>query len=376
MERKLALFIWALILAAGSLFPAPAQAQSQNCSLNTGNNATYIFPVEVAGSFGGTALATGDVVYAYTTQGICVGSRTWQAGSANWITVWGDDEMTDEVDGMLVGESIRFQVYDASANVTYTNTSATYSEGNGSYAVNGINVFSAFGEGAGRFADLRVMLQGPYSAATHLMGAALVRDGFLPPAQPFSDAAYQNGPMKYAGSEAVSAGFFAAHPNVVDWVLVELRTSAEASSKAGQRAGFLLTDGRVVDLDGSSPISFNGLSGSAYYVVVRHRNHLPVMSASAVDFSSGTGAYDFTNAQNKAFGSYAMKELESSVFGLYAGDADGNGQIANSDTIIRWWPEIGTAGYRMGDFNLNGQVQNSDKFLYWWPNIGIGKQVP
>ncbi len=50
-----------------------------------------------------------------------------------------------------------------------------------------------------------------------------------------------------------------------------------------QRAGLLKSDGTIVDLDGESPLRFNVPPGD-YYIKVEHRNHLSVMSATAITF--------------------------------------------------------------------------------------------
>ena len=42
--------------------------------------------------------------------------------------------------------------------------------------------------------------------------------------------------------------------NIVDWVLVELRTGTAAETKVAARAAFLKSDGTIVDIDGTSPI--------------------------------------------------------------------------------------------------------------------------
>ena len=68
-------------------------------------------------------------------------------------------------------------------------------------------------------------------------------------------------------------------PDIVDWVLVELRTGTAAGTKVATRAAFLKSDGTIVDTDGTSPVQFTGLSAGNYYIVIRHRNHLAIMSA-------------------------------------------------------------------------------------------------
>ena len=71
-----------------------------------------------------------------------------------------------------------------------------------------------------------------------------------------------------------------------------------------------------------------------------------------------------------------MKEMEAGVWGLYTGDANGNGQIQTNDKNDYWRLEVGMSGYKDSDFNLDGQVQTSDKNDYWRSNVGRGTQVP
>ena len=201
------------------------------------------------------------------------------------------------------------------------------------------------------------------------MSTALNASGALPTAQPYAAA-----PWNYAGDEQVDAGFFAAHPDVVDWVLVELRD--DATTVAGRRAAFLRRDGSVVDLDGLGLVSFASLSGTspgARFVAVFHRNHLAAMSPVAVAPAAGVYTHDFRSGD--AIGFNPLKDLGEGVFGLYAGDGDGDEQVQNDDKNAVWRSQVGLAGYRAGDFNLNAQVQNDDKNIFWRPNVGRASPV-
>ncbi len=213
--------------------------------------------------------------------------------------------------------------------------------------------------------EARLFLEGPYEAGQ--MNADLA--DALPTSQP-----YQAAPWHYAGGESVPAGFFDAHPDVVDWVLLELR--ADPASVAGRRAALLRSDGSVVDLDGAGPVGFPELTGlplDARFVAVFHRNHLAAMSPAAVAPAGNLYAHDFRGGA--AFGFNPLKDLGGGAFGLYAGDGDGDGQVQNDDKNVVWRAEVGLAGYRAGDFNLNGQVQNDDKNGYWRPNVGRASPV-
>ena len=83
--------------------------------------------------------------------------------------------------------------------------------------------------------------------------------------------------------------------NVVDWILVQLR-STDSGSAVASKSAFLYKDGRVVNDDASSGVIELDAADGDYYIVIKHRNHLSVMSASKVSLNSSTSTlYDFTN---------------------------------------------------------------------------------
>ncbi len=68
-------------------------------------------------------------------------------------------------------------------------------------------------------------------------------------------------------------------------------------------------------------------------------------------------------------GAKPMASLGGSKYGMYAGDANGNGAINATDYLIVQ-PNIGTGnGYSNSDLNLNGAVNATD-YLFTQPNIG------
>jgi hypothetical protein len=165
---------------------------------------------------------------------------------------------------------------------------------------------------------------------------------------------------------------------ITDWVLVQLRSTFDGSPITSKSA-FLHKDGRIVADDGiTGHIEMNASPGN-YYIVLKHRNHLAVMSNSAVSFSNPptVTSYDFNTSSEQFYGGIdAAKDLEPNVLGMIAGDANSNGQIQNNDIENYWKIANGTSGYKNSDFNLNGQVQNNDNENYWKQNNGRGSQVP
>src|SRR5262249_14140456 len=112
--------------------------------------------------------------------------------------------------------------------------------------------------------------------------------------------------------------------NIVDWVLVELRTTASGTS-VEKKACFLRNDGTIVGTDGSSLPCFAVPDGN-YYVIIRHRNHLAIMTTSAISLSISSSLYDFTAGPSQAYGTSPTK-LVGSVYAMWGSDVNANGQL-------------------------------------------------
>jgi hypothetical protein len=136
-------------------------------------------------------------------------------------------------------------------------------------------------------ASIKVFLEGPFSNGS--MRTDLNAAGYIPVSQPYNTA-----PWNYVGAESVTS----IPTGVVDWVLVQLRSSTTTTIAA--RAGFLKSDGAVVDTNGTDPVAFTGIPPGDYYVVIRYRNHLTIMSTGAMTLNSLSSLYDFTTSQSQA----------------------------------------------------------------------------
>ncbi|GAB4321338.1 MAG: hypothetical protein Kow00127_13750 [Bacteroidales bacterium] len=232
--------------------------------------------------------------------------------------------------------------------------------------------------------NLTLFLQGPY-AGGGTMVTELYNNGYIPltqpygPALPYYDINDQNSiPWYYTGTESVAA----IPANVVDWVLVQLRDAdiadnATSATAIATQPAFLLNDGTVTDLDGVSPLTFNVTPAQNLFAVVFHRNHLGIMSNNPLTASGSDYSYDFSTGETQVYGgANGHIELEPGVWGMIAGDGNGNGLIQNSDETQVWKVDLGSSGYLGGDFNMNGLSQNDDETSIWKVNLGGGGQVP
>jgi hypothetical protein len=220
--------------------------------------------------------------------------------------------------------------------------------------------------------NLKVFLEGPFSNTEMNTSLNPVQ---IPLSQPFHVE-----PWNYNGLENVLE---IPNENIVDWVLVELRDATSSSvatqnSMIIQQAGFVLKNGIVSGLDGVSNLRFDVYYSDSLYAVVRHRNHLGIMSAFALKQTLGDiYIYDFTNNNSQSYGgSLAVKEMATGIWAMISGDANANGIIDNLDKDLHWSDEAGVSGYYQSDLNLDSQVNNIDKNDYWRPNEGQAVQVP
>ena len=207
---------------------------------------------------------------------------------------------------------------------------------------------------------LKVMLQGPYNSGTGLMKTDLNTGSQIPSSQPFNTAPWNYNIVQSATPTSTS----------VDWVLVELRS--DMNTVVGRRAGLLNNDGTVsisVD-DASYPLVH---SGDSYFIVVWHRNHMPVMSATAKQMP--VSSFDLTvngNLYGNTTNNVAIN-LGGGIYGMIAGDVTHNGVLHYSGPgndrgaiIAKIAETVGsgatinsvvTGGYWFADVNLNNELR-------------------
>jgi hypothetical protein len=219
------------------------------------------------------------------------------------------------------------------------------------------------------FVDLSAFLEGPFNGTN--LNTTLNSEGLLPLSQPFNSS-----PWNYSGTESVPS---IPNGEIVDWLLVELRdavnaTSATPSTRISRKAAFIKSDGTIASMDGESELHFDVNIIDNLFVVIWHRNHLGMMSAFALTESGGVYSYNFTTAMGMAYLN-GQKSLNGNVYGMFAGNADGNPEIDIAD-LTYWQTQAGTKGYKSGDFSMDGEVNNPDKNDHWFENISVQSQVP
>jgi hypothetical protein len=176
--------------------------------------------------------------------------------------------------------------------------------------------------------DIKAFLEGLYDPVNHQMNKAQDWDGSA-----FVD--------KWPGT-------------VADVITVELHDAANYSN--------IVTTITDVELnqDGSASFELSELYTGTYYITIKNRNHIETVSKNSISFSSGNISYDFTTAATQAYGDN-QTELETGVFGIYAGEINHDGFININDAgIVNASVLNGDIGYFVTDINGNGEVNIND----------------
>lgn len=236
---------------------------------------------------------------------------------------------------------------------------------------------------------LRVMLEGPYDASTGLMNDALRSLPAFPLTDPYPALGYAHTGGGNNGSIPPAVLIVSGDDAIADWLLIELRGSIAPATVLASRSVLLQRDGDVVELDGSTPVSF-AMSPGLYHVAVRHRNHLGAMTKDPVMVSNGMGLLDFTDAATETYGAEAMTSISGNfpTEALWSGDTSFDGELkyvgSNNDRdpiLVDIGGSVPTSVlpnvYSSNDCNLDGTVmyvgQGNDRDPIL---VNIGGSVP
>ncbi|MCB0792453.1 MAG: beta-propeller fold lactonase family protein [Flavobacteriales bacterium] len=202
--------------------------------------------------------------------------------------------------------------------------------------------------------NLRANMEGAYDGTA--MRSDLRDNGVLPNTDPYG--------MGVQANPDVLAFTGLASP--VDWAMVELRDNSDPSVVVDSKPVLVQRSGNLMDATGEQTIVFAGVPAGDYHVVVRHRNHLGVMTYDPVLLQDMGTLIDFTEPATATWGTNAQKN-DNGVMVAWMGDVTGDGVIkytgANNDRdpiLVRIGGTIPTAtanGYYPEDVNLNGTVK-------------------
>lgn len=167
----------------------------------------------------------------------------------------------------------------------------------------------------------KAFLQAAYVSGSNLMSDKLrTPTNLIPLSDPYRVAPYNNvfvhvnNPVAEVADPGVFADQANANDDIVDWVFLELRNNATPGNTVLQtRSALLQRDGDVVDINGTSAVTFNNVPSGNYTIAIKHRNHLGISTdpetftplldeknstATLVDFTTTSHIYGTTSAAN------------------------------------------------------------------------------
>lgn len=218
----------------------------------------------------------------------------------------------------------------------------------------------------GKVVKLRAFLQGPYQTLTSNMSKALNTGNLIPKKHPYDVA-----PYNYAGGETI----YSFPTDMVDWVLVSAATAQTNASVVETRAALLKQNGDIVDIvTGSTGLNFYTLGSGNYYFIVRHRNHVSIVSSTSFAVPNATlynySSLNLTGTKQVATGVYAMKAGNSNSNDLSTKTLPSNvkNMVINAGDFSLWKASNPILNkYEPADYNLD-KVVNSNDFSLWKGN--------
>ncbi len=221
--------------------------------------------------------------------------------------------------------------------------------------------------------QIKALLQGPSvtNGGSALMKDGLRQKGYVPTAEPYKHF------DKYrlandGGNEISDPALFDVEGNdaIVDWLLVELRHGNRQDSIVATRSGLLQRDGDLIGPDGDSILHFDLVRSGNYYVAIRHRNHLGVVTEATTTLSPTPVLFDFRSPSLPVKGTGTRVMLNNGNMALWGGDYNGNRQAVyqgpNNDILQLFFDVMTNSdntsnlanfimdGYLMTDFDLDG----------------------
>ncbi|MEM1119665.1 MAG: SdrD B-like domain-containing protein [Bacteroidota bacterium] len=229
--------------------------------------------------------------------------------------------------------------------------------------------------------QLKSMLQG---AMIENNGDGLMRDnlrklGLIPHQEPYTGM-WRFTHVASGGGEVMDTTLLeiSGRDAIVDWVFVELRDASDINNVLATKSALIQCDGDVIDVKGDSILIFPNAKVGDYYVSVRHRNHLGLVTLSTRTFSPSNAPFvDFTYDFTPVVGTNSSVEMDN-LEALWSGDLNSDGKVIyqgpNNDIFYiflhvlqdannkDFLPNFISTGYTNDDFNLDGSV------IYQGPN--------
>ncbi|MEM6348410.1 MAG: lamin tail domain-containing protein, partial [Bacteroidota bacterium] len=221
----------------------------------------------------------------------------------------------------------------------------------------------------------KAILEGPYSTTDSRMSDDLRSLSYLPANEPYTALGYTH--VGSTGGESMSATTMnvSGDDAVVDWVWVELRDATDPTIVVAAKAALIQRDGDIVDADGSSAVSFDGVAHATYYFAIKHRNHLGIMTQTPISLDGSALVLNFIDGSTPTYGTNAQNPIGSTGnYCMVSANVTGDKVIDAADRSLLW-NERSTVGYKRSDATCDGATDAADRSA-GWNNRSRVEQIP
>ena len=177
---------------------------------------------------------------------------------------------------------------------------------------------------------------------------------------------------------------------IVDWMLVEIRNPGDASDILAYATVVLRRDGSIVTEGGDSVIVLSNLPEGDYYVTIRHRNHLGMMTDLPMFLTTnGVPLIDFTDPALPVRGGLGTGRMVNGKRMLWSGDLNEDSKVIYQGPYNDGWTLFSKValdpgntemlanyilpGYELEDLNMDGKViyqgPNNDRNLLLFQSV-------
>jgi ELWxxDGT repeat protein len=214
--------------------------------------------------------------------------------------------------------------------------------------------------------QVKALLQGAYDSITGLMRDDLRQQAYIPIESPYfsqTQVTAELNPVLLTRNDETAP---------VDWVLVELRDKNDKTKILVTKSALIQRDGQIIDAQtGDNILSWANIAADNYFVAIKHRNHLGIMSNDTVALGTSIVSMDFTSSAIETLGTNSRLIVIDKAL-MWAGDSNQDGMLiangSNSDTTtilgnllmdptnVEFNSNYMPSGYFDDDINLDGNV--------------------
>lgn len=203
----------------------------------------------------------------------------------------------------------------------------------------------------------KTFLQIALDPATLEMLPLLDNQELLPETEPFTAMGLSLMAYRYDSLERYK---FTVKP--IDWIVIELRDGNDSTIILGALPAVILPDGTIVGANGK-PLTFYDIPHGNFFVVIRPRNGLALMTNFSIFMDHDPTQIDFSSPSLPVYG-VDSRTLVGGKMAITSGDGNSDGVINAADRSGTW-NFRNAVGYLPWDINFDGVVNAADRSQAW-----------